>query len=73
MYTRVPHPEPSSLLPPRTIPLGRPSAPAPSNIIKLKNKINLKKKERKKKTIFYMGKKNRLMDFGEKKTYGYQR
>ena len=30
-YTRVPHPEPSSLLPPHTIPLGRPSAPAPSN------------------------------------------
>ena len=30
MYTRVPHPEPSSLLPPRTIPLGRLSAPAPS-------------------------------------------
>jgi len=29
-YTRVPHPEPSSLLPPRTLPLGRPSAPAPS-------------------------------------------
>ena len=29
-YTCVPHPEPSSLLPPRTIPLGRPSAPAPS-------------------------------------------
>ena len=29
-YTRVPHPEPSSLLPPSTIPLGRPSAPAPS-------------------------------------------
>ena len=28
-YTRVPHPEPSSLLPPHTI-LGRPSAPAPS-------------------------------------------
>ena len=26
--TRVPHPEPSSLLPPRTIPLSRPSAPA---------------------------------------------
>ena len=24
------HPEPSSLFPPRTIPLGRPSAPAPS-------------------------------------------
>ena len=29
-YTCVPHPEPSFLLPPRTIPLGRPSAPAPS-------------------------------------------
>ena len=29
-YTRVPHPEPSSLLPPCTIPLGRPSPPAPS-------------------------------------------
>ena len=29
-YTRVPHPEPSSLIPPRTIPLGRPSAPVPS-------------------------------------------
>ena len=29
-YTCVPHPEPSSLLPPHTIPLGRPSAPAPS-------------------------------------------
>ena len=29
-YTRVSHPEPSSLLPPRTIPLGHPSAPAPS-------------------------------------------
>ena len=29
-YTRVPHPEPSSHLPPRTIPLGLPSAPAPS-------------------------------------------
>ena len=29
-YTRVPHPEPSSLVPPHTIPLGRPSAPAPS-------------------------------------------
>ena len=29
-YTHVSHPEPSSLLPPRTIPLGRPSAPAPS-------------------------------------------
>ena len=28
-WTRVPHPEPSSLLPPRTIPLGHPSAPAP--------------------------------------------
>ena len=30
-YTCVPHPEHSSLLPPHTIPLGRPSAPA-SNI-----------------------------------------
>ena len=30
-YTRVPHPEPSSFLPPRTIPLSLPSAPAPSN------------------------------------------
>ena len=29
-YTCVPHPEPSSLLPPHTIPLGSPSAPAPS-------------------------------------------
>ena len=29
-YTCVPHPEPSSLLSPYTIPLGHPSAPAPS-------------------------------------------
>ena len=29
-YTRVPHPKLSSLLPPRTIPLGHPSAPDPS-------------------------------------------
>ena len=29
-YTRVPHPKPSSLLPPHTIPLGRPIAAAPS-------------------------------------------
>ena len=29
-YTHVSHLEPPSLLPPRTIPLGRPSAPAPS-------------------------------------------
>ena len=29
-YTCVPHPDPSSLLPPRTIPLGHPSAPAPN-------------------------------------------
>ena len=29
-YTCVLHPEPSSLLPPHTIPLGCPSAPAPS-------------------------------------------
>ena len=30
LFTRVPHPEPFSLFPPRTIPLGRLSAPAPS-------------------------------------------
>ena len=30
IHTRVPHPEPPSLLPPCTIPLGRLSAPAPS-------------------------------------------
>ena len=29
-YTRVPHPEPSFLFPPHTIPLGHPNAPAPS-------------------------------------------
>ena len=29
-YTCAPHPEPSSLLPPHSIPLGRLSAPAPS-------------------------------------------
>ena len=29
-HTRVPHPEPSSVLPPQTIPLGHPSAPAPN-------------------------------------------
>ena len=29
-YTHVPHPEPSSLVPPCTIPLGCPSAPAPN-------------------------------------------
>ena len=29
-YTRVPHPELPFLLPPHTIPLGHPSAPAPS-------------------------------------------
>ena len=29
-YTHVPHPEPLSNLPPHTIPLGHPSAPAPS-------------------------------------------
>ena len=29
-YTHVPHPEPSSLLPPHTVPLGRLSAPTPS-------------------------------------------
>ena len=30
-YTRIPHPEPPSLLPPHTIPLGHPSEPDPSN------------------------------------------
>ena len=29
-HTCVPHPEPSSILPPHTGPLGRPSAPSPS-------------------------------------------
>ena len=29
-YTCVPHPEPACLLPPHTIPLGHPSAPAPN-------------------------------------------
>ena len=29
-HTRFPHPEPPSHLPPHTIPLGHPSAPAPS-------------------------------------------
>ena len=29
-WAAVPHPEPSSLLPPHTIPLGHPSVPAPS-------------------------------------------
>ena len=37
-YTRVPHPEPSSLLPPHTIPLGHPSAPAPSIQYRASNK-----------------------------------
>ena len=32
-YTRVPHPEPSSHLPPHTSPLGHPSAPAPSFLV----------------------------------------
>ena len=36
-YTCVPHPEPSSLIPPHTIPLGRPSAPAPSNQYRASN------------------------------------
>ena len=35
--TRVSHPEPPSLLPPRTIPLGHPSAPAPSILYPAKN------------------------------------
>ena len=37
MYTRVPCPEPSSLLPPCTIPLGGPSAPAPSTQYRTSN------------------------------------
>ena len=36
-YTRVPHPEPCSLLPPRTIPLGR-----PIRFLKVTNKRTLK-------------------------------
>ena len=31
--TRVPNPEPPSHLPPRTIPLGHPSAPAPKHLV----------------------------------------
>ena len=31
-YTHIPHPEPSSLLPPHTSPLSHPSAPAPSKL-----------------------------------------
>ena len=33
------HPEPSSLLPPHTIPLGRPSAPAPSTQYRASNQV----------------------------------
>ena len=36
-YTRVPHPEPPSLLPPYTILLGHPSAPAPSILYSASN------------------------------------
>jgi len=35
--TYVPHPEPPSHLPPRTIPLGHPSAPAPSILYHVSN------------------------------------
>ena len=35
--TRVPHPEPPSHLPPHPIPLGRPSAPAPSTLYHASN------------------------------------
>ena len=35
--TRAPHPEPSSHLPPHTIPLGHPSAPAPSSLYPASN------------------------------------
>ena len=37
MYTHVPHPESPSLLPLRTIPLGHPSAPAPSILYHAQN------------------------------------
>ena len=36
-WTRVPHPEPPAHLPPRTIPLGYPSAPAPSFLYPVSN------------------------------------
>ena len=39
-YTCVPHPEPSSLLPPHTLPLGGPSAPALSNLLLPKCTVN---------------------------------
>ena len=35
--TRVPHPEPPSCLPPHPIPLGHPSAPAPSTLYHASN------------------------------------
>ena len=35
--TRVPHPEPPSHIPPHTIPLGHPSAPAPSILYQASN------------------------------------
>ena len=35
--TRVPHPEPPAHLPPHTIPLGHPSAPAPSFLYRASN------------------------------------
>ena len=40
-YTRVPYPEPPSLLPPRSIPMGRPSAFLNFvSIMKLKSFVN---------------------------------
>ena len=36
-FTCVPHPEPSSHLPPHPIPLGHPSAPAPSTCLHTSN------------------------------------
>ena len=40
-YTCVPHPEPPSHLPPHTIPLGHPSAPAPSFMYPVSCILNL--------------------------------
>ena len=40
-YARVPHPELPSLLPPYTIPLGHPSAPAPNSLGRLKDRLIL--------------------------------
>ena len=44
--TCVPHPEPPSHLPPHTIPLGHPSAPAPSFLYPVFLKLEFKKKKK---------------------------